>query len=155
MNGRINIANQFDLFDKIPVEITATPYTNATRGIYEESDLSRSFFSKENISYLQRTMILNVKLLTDYTIPPQNEDTLKGAMWGVYMDFAAHIPNKIGYQIDALNKKVLEQCVPGILEAIKADIKYRYDISHMHTPIAHSISTSNKGLQNNEFKTFF
>jgi hypothetical protein len=155
MNGRINIQNQFDLFDKIPLEVTATPYTNATRGIYEETDLSTAFFSANNIIALQHAIIGSVKTMTDYTIPPQNENTLKSVMWGVYMEFAAHIPNNVEKQIKSLNKKVLEQCVPGILEAIKSDIKYRYDISHMHTPIAHSVSTSNKGLQNNEFKTFF
>lgn len=155
MNGRINIQNQFDLFDKIPLDVTATPYTNATRGMYEETDLSNTFFSAKNIIDLQNAIISNVKQLTEYNIPPQNEDTLKSVMWSVYMDFAAHIPNNIEEQIKSLNRKVLEQCIPGIVEAIKADIKYRYDISHMHTPIAHSISTSNKGLENNEFKTFF
>ena len=155
MNGRINIQNQFDLFDKIPVDVTATPYTNATRGIYEETDLSITFFSAENIINLQKAIISNIKQMTDYTIPAQNEDTLKSVMWGAYMEFAAHIPNKVDEQIKSLNRNVLEQCIPGIVEAIKADIKYRYDISHMHTPIAHSVSTSNKGLQNNEFKTFF
>lgn len=155
MNGRINIQNQFDLFDKIPVEVKSTAYTNATRGIYEETDLSKTFFSAKNIITLQQAIIGNIKAMTDYTIPAQNEDTLKGVMWGVYMEYAAHIPNNIEKQIFSLNKKVLDQCIPGILEAIKADIKYRYDISHMHTPIAHSISTSNKGLKSNEFKTFF
>ena len=155
MNGRINIQNQFDLFDKIPAEVTATPYTNATRGIYEETDLSVTFFSAANIINLQKAIISNVKQMTDYAIPAQNEDTLKSVMWGVYMELAAHIPNKVEEQIKSLNRNVLEQCIPGIVEAIKADIKYRYDISHMHTPIARSICTSNKGLQNNEFKTFF
>lgn len=155
MNGRINIQNQFDLFDKIPVEVTASAYTNATRGIHEETDLSNTFFSAKNIITLQQAIIGNIKAMSDYTIPAQNEDTLKSVMWGVYMEYAAHIPNNIDKQIVSLNKKVLDQCIPGILEAIKADIKYRYDISHMHTPIAHSISTTNKGLKTNEFKTFF
>ena len=155
MNGRINIQNQFDLFDKIPLEVTATPYSNATRGVYEETNLSVTFFSAENIINLQKAIISNVKQMTEYNIPAQNEDTLKSVMWGVYMDFAAHNPTKIEEQVKSLNRKVLEQCIPGIVEAIKADIIYRYDISHMHTPIAHSVSTSNKGLQNNEFKTFF
>ena len=87
MNGRINIKNQFDLFDRIPVEVTATPYTNATRGIYEETDLSKTFFSSDNIINLQNAIIGNIKNITEYNIPPQNEDTLKNVMWGVYMDF--------------------------------------------------------------------
>ena len=155
MNGRINIQNQFELFDKIPLDIKATPYTNATRGIYEETDLSKTFFSTENIITIQKGIISNIKKLTDYTIPVQNEDTVKTIMWNIYMEFACHNPNKIEQQIKALNRKVLEECVPGIVEAVISDIKYRYDISHMHTPIARGISTTNKGLYNNEFKTFF
>lgn len=155
MNGRINIQNQFELFDKIPLDIKATPYTNATRGIYEETDMSKTFFSAENIITIQKGIISNIKEMTDYTIPAQNEDTIKTIMWNIYMEFACHNPTKIDDQIKALNRKVLEDCVPGIVEAIKSDIKYRYDISHMHTPIAHGISTTNKGLYNNEFKTFF
>ena len=47
MNGRVNIRNQFDLFDKVPVEIQNSPYTQATKGILEETDLSKDFFRRK------------------------------------------------------------------------------------------------------------
>jgi hypothetical protein len=155
MNGRINLNNQFELFDKIPLTTKPTSYTNATVGLYNENDLSRKFFSSKNIIAIQTAITTNIKQMTDYTVPPQNEELVKNMMWNVYMEFCAHMPDKIDEQIKSLNRKVLEQSIPSIVESIKADIKYRYDISHMHTPIAHSVSTTNKGLKNNEFKTFF
>jgi hypothetical protein len=155
MNGRINLNNQFELFDKIPVDTKPTSYSNATMGLYNPTTLSTKFFSAENIMALQQAITSNIKQMTDYTVPAQNEDIIKNMMWNVYMEHCAHMPDKIEQQIKSLNQKVMEQCIPGIIESIKADIKYRYDISHMHTPIAHSVSTTNKGLQNNEFKTFF
>lgn len=154
-NGRVNINNQFELFDKIVPNVKPTSYSNATLGVFNPTTLSNKFFSSENIMVIQRAITDNVKQMTDYTIPPQNEDIIKNMMWNVYMEFCAHMPDKIEQQIKSLNQKVLEHCIPGIIESIKADIKYRYDISHMHVPMEHSVSTTNKGLRNNEFKHFF
>ena len=156
MNGRVNIVNQFDLFDKIPTSVAATPYTDATKGILEESNLSNVFFSAENITEIQKAIIVNVKQLTNYIIPPQNSDIIKNIMWFYYLEFSAHKNNvSIEEQVKSLNKKVLEHSIPGIIESINADVKYRHDISHMHVPMERGIATSKKGLAANEFKTFF
>lgn len=155
MNGRVNIQNQFDLFDKIPVNLNESSYTQATKGLWEETDLSKRFFSKENISLIQHSMIANVKNITKIQIPPQNIDVVKNIMWYYYLDKSANMSNNIDEQINSLNKKILAHCIPGIVESIKSELKYRYDISHMHVPIPRSISTNKKGLNNNEFKRFF
>ena len=46
-NGRVTIQNlnQFMLFDKIPINNKTTEYRNPTTGIWEESELSKLFFS--------------------------------------------------------------------------------------------------------------
>lgn len=155
MNGRVNIQNQFDFFDKIPVQTTASAYSCATKGLQEQTDLSKKFFSAENIITIQNAIISNIKQITNYIIPPQNEDIIKNIMWHYYLEFSAHSMNNIEDQINSLNKKILEHCIPGIIESIKADMKYRYDISHMHVPLTRSIATTKKGLISNEFKRFF
>ena len=98
---------------------------------------------------------INIKTITNYIIPPQNEDLIKNIMWHYYLEYSAHSLNNIDEQINSLNKKILEHCIPGIIESIKADMKYRYDISHMHVPLTRSIATTKKGLNSNEFKRFF
>ena len=155
MNGRVNIQNQFDLFDKIPVNLNESSYTQATKGLWEETDLSKRFFSMENISVIQHSIITNIKEITKIQIPPQNIDVVKNIMWYYYLDKSANMSNNIDEQINSLNKKILAHCIPGVVASIKSELKYRYDISHMHVPIPRSISTNKKGLINNEFKNFF
>ena len=72
-----------------------------------------------------------------------------------YLDKATNNPKHIDQQLLSLNKYIIAHCMPGIIESIKSELKYRHDISHMHVPIPRSISTTKKGLINNEFKRFF
>ena len=56
-NGRVNILEQptsniFSLYDKIPINENTTEYRNALKGSFEKSNLSITYFSKQNIEIL-------------------------------------------------------------------------------------------------------
>ena len=57
INGRVNILSEpnvsnsiFNLYDRIPVNQKASAYTEALTGNYQDSVLSKAFFSAQNIS---------------------------------------------------------------------------------------------------------
>ena len=58
-NGRVNVLEPeldtkalFTLYDKMPVNIPTT-FRDATKGEWNESNLSRAFFSAENVKIIQ------------------------------------------------------------------------------------------------------
>jgi len=53
-NGRVNILEEhsqdvFSLYDKIPINQKITSYNDAMTGNFENSNLTRAFFSAKNI----------------------------------------------------------------------------------------------------------
>ena len=65
-NGRLDIMNlqnlnQFSLYDKIPVD-KPTSYTDALEGNWIPNDVSRAFFSSENIMISVQEFIQNQKI---------------------------------------------------------------------------------------------
>jgi hypothetical protein len=148
-----NIKNQFELFDKIPTKNNTT--YNVLKHEYESSKLSDNFFSDKNINVINNSIIQNVKSISNYDIPPQNKTTILHYMRNIYIEHSSNLLNDIDKQVISLNRKVLEKCIPSIIESIKANSKYQYDISHMHMPMERGVATSKKGLVSNEFKGFF
>ena len=58
-NGRVNVLEPemdtdalFKMYDKMPVNVPAT-FRDATKGVWCENNLSKAFFSKENMQIIQ------------------------------------------------------------------------------------------------------
>jgi hypothetical protein len=147
-NGRVNAnANagiitpsaeqQFALFDKIHVNQPVT-FRNALDGIWEESTLSKLFFSSKNIQIIQNGIRAGVHKMSggDYVIPVQDEDTVKIIMRSIYLQNASNLPFNITDQIIALNDLVCEYAIPRIYNEARGYLTYKNDISTMYTPMA-------------------
>ena len=145
-NGRIDllnppdISNLFAMYDKIPANQCVT-FRNATLGQWDETPLSTAFFSKENIQILQNGIRAGVyhKSNGQYVIGPQDCDSLKIIMRGIFLQYAANLPTKISKQIEELNKMVLEFAVPKVFGETKGYIKYLYDASTLVVPLAQPV----------------
>ena len=64
-NGRVNILedppqNVFNLYDRIPINEKITSYNDALTGNFEQSNLSRAFFSAKNIIIIQNALMAGV-----------------------------------------------------------------------------------------------
>ena len=112
-NGRVDIKSPntstlFEMYDKIPANQCAT-FRNPTGGLFTDSQLSDSFFSQQNIRILQNGIRAGVyqKSNGQYTIGPQDCDSLKIVMRSVYLQNSVNQPNNITQQIIELNKIVL------------------------------------------------
>lgn len=159
-NGRINIKSPntsalFEMYDKIPANQCAT-FRNATEGLWNETPLSQTFFSRENIQIIQNGIRAGVYHRSNgqYVIGNQDCDSIKIVMRSVFLQHAANQPNNIPEQIYELNKIVLNYCIQQVYSEAQGYMKYVDDVSTLVVPIAHPVQASNTDRQL-EFKGWF
>ena len=144
VNGRVNALEPeldtkalFTLYDKIPVNIPST-FRDATKGEWCETNLSRAFFSRENVRILQNGIKAGVYKISNkqYIISDQNVDTLHIIMRSVFMQNAINQEHNITGQISELNKIVIDFSVPRVYSSLLSHNKYIRDISTLAEPLA-------------------
>ena len=159
-NGRVNIKSPntsalFQMYDKIPANQCLT-FRNATEGLWDQTSLSQTFFSQQNIQIIQNGIRAGVyhKSNGQYTIGPQDCDSLKIIMRSVFLQYSANQPKNIPQQIAELNKIVLNYCIQQVYSEAQGYMKYIDDASTLVVPIAHPVQASNTDRQL-EFKKWF
>jgi hypothetical protein len=159
-NGRVNIKSPntsalFQMYDKIPANQCVT-FRNATEGLWDQTSLSQTFFSQQNIQIIQNGIRAGVyhKSNGQYTIGPQDCDSLKIIMRSVFLQYSANQPKNIPQQIAELNKIVLNYCIQQVYSEAQGYMKYIDDASTLVVPIAHPVQASNTDRQL-EFKKWF
>ena len=146
-NGRVDllnppdISNLFAMYDKIPAN-QCTTFRNATLGQWDETPLSMTFFSKDNVQILQNGIRAGVYNMSNqqYVIGPQDCDSLKIIMRGIFLQYSANLPTQITQQIQELNKMVLDYAVPKVFGETNGYIKYLHDASTLVVPLATPVS---------------
>lgn len=159
-NGRINIQgptmNQFELFHNPGVSYNDDSFHDALTGNWNETSLSKAFFSGKNIQIIQNGIKAGVYSMsnTRFIVSDQDITNLKIIMRAIFLQYSANKPNHITEQIFALNKLVLDYCVPSVYKEAIAYIKYKNDVSTLAVPQARPIYVNNKGNKPNEYKHF-
>jgi len=158
-NGRVNIMengskNQFTLHDRIPVKST-TSFRDAMQGNFIDTNLSRAFFSKENIEIIQNGIRAGVYKKSNgiYNVAPQSDDALKVIMRSTFLMYSANMQNDITQQIIALNDLVLDYCINSVYGEAQGYLKYLYDASTLVVPIERPMLSSE--YNSIEFKRWF
>jgi hypothetical protein len=148
-NGRVDIQtpstkNLFAMYDRIPANQCAT-YLNSTEGLWDETQLSKLFFSEKNIQILQNGIRAGVyeKSNRQYVIGPQDCDSLKIVMRSIFLQYAANQPTNIRQQIQQLNQLVLNYCIQQVYSEAQGYLKYISDASNMYVPLAPPIMSTN------------
>lgn len=143
-NGRVNIVDVpskniiFEMTEKINLKNKPTNYENALTGNLEQSQLSNTFFSSENIQIIQNAIKAAVYKLSNnrYVLPNQNINNLKIIMRSMYLQYADHnLVDSIRTQIERLNRIVLDYVVPSVYNEAVAYEKYTRDISTLAVPL--------------------
>ena len=152
-NGRIDIngprtADLFQMYDKIPVH-QPTTFRNPTEGLWDNTQLSNTFFGSKNILTIQNGIREGVYHMSNgqFTIGYQDEDTLKVIMRSVFLQYAANKPTDISAQVKDLNKMVWDYCIPQVYGEAQGYKKYMDDASSMYTPMAPPKPSSKKEKQ--------
>lgn len=120
----------------------------ALKGIQSESELSKLFFSDQNIQRIQKMIR---KAVTDATKGQfklevdQDQKDLFVVMRATYMEYARSLPNFTVRQCKALNKKVIDQLLPNLLTNIRQDYGYLKEINKPLSPIPRPVNVNSKG----------
>ena len=129
--------------ERLPVH-QCTTFQSPLTGIWEETELSRTFFDKKNIQLLQDEIRYGVYLKSKnkYIIAEQDCDILKTIMRGIFLQYSSNVNENIPRQIRVLNAKVLAYSIPATFTETQAYMKYLVDVSTLVTPLAHPVNTS-------------
>lgn len=131
-SSRINLGNckskPFELYENLNIT-NIDKYSNT--GNQQKTKLSIFYFSQSNIDYLQNEIVKQIFKKSDgkYRINKQNEDELVIVMKSIFLQNARNNDNDIQYQIDELNKLVLNYCVNNVYGNLLQYIKYIDDIT--------------------------
>ena len=157
-NGRVNItgpniSNLFSLYDKNKIHNPVT-FRDAFIPNIEADDLTQTFFSQQNIDNLQTQIISGVLHVSNgqYKIAKQSQDNLVIIMRDVFEQGAQNSLNQnlsLTEKKNALNRIVLNYCIPRIFNSVKSYYLYVRDSSTMPNPLPHPISLdyNNKQLE--------
>ena len=148
-NGRVDIktpntSKLFTMYDKIPAHQCST-FRNPTEGLWDETILSRAFFSHENIQIIQNGIRAGVykRSNSQYLIGAQDCDALKVIMRSVFLQNAVNKSGDISAQIHALNQIVLNYCIQQVYGEAQGYLKYLDDASTLVVPIAPPVMADN------------
>ena len=152
-NGRVDIKSPntstlFQMYDKIPANQCVT-FRNATEGLWTSDSLSNAFFSEQNIRIIQNGIRAGVYHRSNgqYTIGPQDCDSLKIVMRSVFLQNSANQPHNIPQQIAQLNNIVLEYCIQQVYSEAQGYMKYINDASTLVVPISHPVMANDNDRQ--------
>lgn len=148
-NGRVDIKSPntkdlFSMYDKIPANQCST-FRSATEGLWDETMLSKAFFSYENIKIIQNGIRSGVYKRSNgqYIISDQDCDSLKIVMRSTFLQHSANQTTNVPQQITALNELVLNYCIQQVYGEAQGYLKYLSDASTLVIPISHPVMTDN------------
>ncbi len=142
INGRVNLLEEpspevlFKMQERVAVKNKTSQYREALNGVYEESELSNLYFSKENIQIIQNGIRAGIyeKTNKEHIIPPQNIDNIKIIMRNIYIQYAEN-QNNITSEIERLNQLVLGYIIPQVHSSLISYLKYIKDQSTLVIPL--------------------
>lgn len=118
----------------------------ALQGIQSNSELSKLFFSDENIKRVQRMIRQEVFKRTNGEFrmdTDQSERDVFYTMRAVYLEYARFLPNAIIRQVKRLNQKVVTEVTPGLLSNLRQDYGYLKEINKPLTLIPRALNANN------------
>ena len=156
MSGRVNIEGGTPLFlqEQVPLD-DKTNYFNATKYIFQPSELSNTYFSKENINNVHNDIKKKVYDLSQqkYVIDDQDMDTLKVIMRSIFLQYSKFQFENIAQQVSHLNQMVIDSSSQSIFGEIQGYLKYKQDASSMYTLMERPVYLHNDNSL--ELKRFF
>ena len=137
-NGRMHDIDKL-IDDSIITQETIiidTQSTDSVKGILEETNLSRLFFSPQNIEALQSMIRFYVSKLTDgHIVSNQSPDELFIVMRSILLQYANFINTNVLQEIKRLNSKVVRICSDKVAQEVLQYNKYIVDLQNLPVPL--------------------
>ena len=116
--------------------IIDTQSTDSVKGILEETNLSRLYFSPQNIEALQSMIRYYVSKLTDGRIvSKQSPDELFIVMRSILLQYGNFINTNVLQEIKRLNSKVVRICSDKVAQEVLQYSKYVVDLQNLPVPL--------------------
>lgn len=131
----------FAMKDKIPINEECISYRASPITTWSNSQLSKVFFSKENIHFLQNNIFNSVKQMSNGSFTRCNLDfnQLKENMNRVLTNYSNNnpycIPENIQERLNALNQLTLETAINQSYYDTQAYNQYMHDINNLVVPM--------------------
>ena len=148
-SSRINLdgftSNPFQLFENLNVN-NENKFANLT-GTFQESAVSKLYFSQENLDYLQSQIISRVydKTNKKYGVGRQSDDELMIVMRSIYLQHCKNYDFDLDKQINVLNELVLDYCVDNVYSNLIQHFEYIKDITREQPVLERPETTHVKG----------
>lgn len=161
-NGRVNIITPespnatFQMQERMMKDNKSACYTDAMKGTFENTLLSKVFFSKENIQIIQNAIRAGVYKCSGekkIVVAPQNVDNIMVVMRAKFLQFSNFYEDRITEQVERLNSLVIDYCVRDVYSAAVAYLKYMEDQSTLVVPLAQPLHPD-RNYKQLEFKPF-
>jgi uncharacterized protein YukJ len=114
-----------------------------------QGQLEKNFFSDENISLINKQLIMSIykKTKGQIKINEQSKGSLIIVMRYIYLEYARHLPYNIAGQIKDLNCQVVGEILPKIITEVTQRIAYLEEINNPRKLLPLPINV-NKGHRN-------
>jgi hypothetical protein len=152
MNSRVNFGDKpgmsYHLFEN-----ATEPYSfrNSTKSVQGESNLSKVFFSHQNVESIHQLIIKKVSDKTGFKIAKQSETELQVIMRSIFLQYSKNQPCNIAGQVAELNRKVLDYSVNRIITEISQYLEYKDTVNKLPTPLNHPQNLSSAGRKSLTF----
>jgi hypothetical protein len=117
----------------------------------EQGELENTFFSDENISLINKQLIMSVYKKTNgyLKISEQSKENLIIVMRYIYLEYARHLPYDISGQIRELNCQVVGEILPKVITEAMQRIAYLDEInsSRKIIPLPINVHKGNRNIQ--------
>ena len=155
-SGKVKIDNYnggfpFHLFQDLGQNPNEDFNKNSLINIIESNEVSTYFFLRSNIDKIQDLIKSEISRISNdkYNIGNQSEVSLQIIMRSIYLQHSKNLPNNIDEQVDTLNQKVLDYCIPNIITNIKQHVGYIRDIN---APISIPPTPLDTRINNNQLQ---
>tara|TARA_Y100000593_G_scaffold89812_1_gene174784 strand:- start:1049 stop:1708 length:660 start_codon:yes stop_codon:yes gene_type:complete len=131
-----DIEKQFDRKElKQQTIIFNTTSTDATKGILEETLVTKIFFSPANVKSIQDSIRFYVFKETNDQISHQSDEQLYVIMRAISLQFGNFVTSEPVKEVKRLNIKVIDRCVKDIVTELKQYRGYIDDLAKLPTPL--------------------
>jgi hypothetical protein len=136
-NGRMsNLSNRLtDSALETEIIIFNTNSTDATKGIIEETNVTRILFSRQNMDALQARIRYGVFTSINEQISNQDENELYVIMRSIALQYGNFVVQDPIPEVKRLNDKIVLTCVDKIVTNYRQYIKYLDDIQNLPVPL--------------------
>lgn len=148
-SSRINLdgftSNPFELFENLNVN-NENKFDKLT-GTFQESEVSKLYFSQENLDYLQSQIISRVydKTSKRFGVGRQSDDELIIVMRSIYLQHGKNYNKELDKQVNVLNEIVLDYCVDNVYNNLLQHFEYIKDITREQPVLERPETTHIKG----------